>query len=164
MYCEKCDGYSCQAYNTDELYAKGSVTYGLRTRNIEDCHGWDMYFDQLKSNFKGSITTDYKTKIHAHPIWISLMCKELAQTNVELTLKNRWIWPNFGPGNGLLPAGTKPLRVPMLTYHQFRGIHSHDGNFNTRHINHYTSRINTVYLRVERVNITNTDWDLSLFP
>ena len=25
---------------------------------------------------------------------------------------------NIGPGNGLLPDGTKPLPDPMLTYHQ----------------------------------------------
>ena len=27
------------------------------------------------------------------------------------------IWVNIGPGNGLLPNGTKPLPEPMLTYH-----------------------------------------------
>ena len=26
---------------------------------------------------------------------------------------------NTGSGNGLLPDGTKPLPVPMLTYHQY---------------------------------------------
>ena len=28
------------------------------------------------------------------------------------------IWVNIGSGNGLLPAGTKPLPGPLLTYHQ----------------------------------------------
>ena len=28
------------------------------------------------------------------------------------------IWVNTGPGNGLLPDGTKPLPESMLTYHQ----------------------------------------------
>ena len=26
---------------------------------------------------------------------------------------------NIGPGNGLVPDGTKPLPEPMLTYHQW---------------------------------------------
>ena len=29
------------------------------------------------------------------------------------------IWVNIGPGNGLLPDGTKPLPEPMLTYHLY---------------------------------------------
>ena len=29
------------------------------------------------------------------------------------------IWVSIGPGNGLLPDGTKPLPEPMLTYHQW---------------------------------------------
>ena len=28
------------------------------------------------------------------------------------------IWIDTGPGNGLLPDGTKQLPEPMLTYHQ----------------------------------------------
>ena len=27
-------------------------------------------------------------------------------------------WVNIGPGNGLLPDGTKPLPEPLLIYHQ----------------------------------------------
>ena len=29
---------------------------------------------------------------------------------------------NIGPGNGLLPDGTKPLPEPMLTYHKYRPV------------------------------------------
>ena len=32
------------------------------------------------------------------------------------------IWYNFGPANGLLPDGTKPLREPSLTLHQLDSV------------------------------------------
>ena len=30
-----------------------------------------------------------------------------------------YIWANIRPGHGFLPAGSKPLPKPMLTYHQW---------------------------------------------
>ena len=33
-----------------------------------------------------------------------------------------WRWVNIGPGNGLLPDGTKPLPEPMLTYDEFGAL------------------------------------------
>ena len=32
------------------------------------------------------------------------------------------IWVNTNSRNGLLPDGTKPLPVPMLTYHQWGSV------------------------------------------
>ena len=40
------------------------------------------------------------------------------------------IWVNIGPGNGLLPDGTKALPKPMLTYHQLGSAVFTRANFN----------------------------------
>ena len=36
---------------------------------------------------------------------------------------------NTGPGNGLLPDGTKPLPEPVLTYDQYVLWHLHERSF-----------------------------------
>ena len=33
-----------------------------------------------------------------------------------------WIWVNIGSGNGLLPAGMKPLTEPILTYYKWDSV------------------------------------------
>ena len=36
---------------------------------------------------------------------------------------------NIGPGNDLLPYGTKPLPEPMLTYHRYGPLAFFRGNY-----------------------------------
>ena len=47
------------------------------------------------------------------------------------------IWVNIGPGNGLLPDGTKPLPEPMLTCHKYGPVTFIWGQFHKRYLSHW---------------------------
>ena len=55
------------------------------------------------------------------------------------------IWVNIGSGNGLLPAGTKPLPEPMLTGHQWSPMTFILGQFHKRCLK---PSITKIYLKI----------------
>ena len=77
---------------------------------------------------------------------VCLMMKEIQATAFtdsiqQATFTTTWhpvteIWVNLGPGNGLLPDGTKPLPEPMLTDHQWSPMTFILGQFQKRCLNH----------------------------
>ena len=66
----------------------------------------------LNSLVPGRCGSDFKSAISKHKLWVNFM----STSSVVITL--RWcLWwlVSIGPGNGLLPIGSKPLPEPMLT-------------------------------------------------
>ena len=56
------------------------------------------------------------------------------------------IWVNIGSGNGLLPAGTKPLPEPMLSYHRSGPVIFIWAPFHKRYLRHQSLKLARNYL------------------
>ena len=65
-----------------------------------------------------ALVNTFWATLYQHLMPLFMQCVPLSVLSVDKMLLKTRNLANIGPGNGLLPDGTKPLPQPMLANHQ----------------------------------------------